>query len=151
MKPPPHAFLPTATPGRPAPLGDAVAARVVEVPPYDPAQHVPPTPLMPTLSITPKGVLHLHSSLFRRLGLRYGQPINLVTPIYKNPYWHLDLRPTAPRRVECYDDTRARARGIDLPPGLVTTTLTLHLLPGEPEYAGYYPLLPENAFTTQSP
>ena len=101
---------------------------------------------MATLSITPKGVLHLHASLRQALPLRYGQPINLVPPVFGTPFWHLDLRPSAPRRVDCYDDMRARVRGILLPAGLVTRPLTLHLLPGEPAYANYYPLLPDNAF-----
>ena len=103
---------------------------------------------MPTLSITAKGVLHLHASLRERLGLRYGQPINLLPPYaYGDRHWYLDLRPSAARQVSWSENTRMRVEGISLPAGLVTGKLTLYLLPGEPEYPHYYPLLPENAFT----
>lgn len=108
----------------------------------------PPSPAMATLTITAKGVLYPHVSLRERLGLRYGQPIDLVPPYaYGDKYWYLDLRPTALRRVQWNKDTRPRVQGIILPPGLVTDKLTLYLLPGEPAYPNYYPLLPENAFT----
>ncbi len=115
------------------------------------ATHMPPpTPPMATLSITAKGILHLHASLREKLGLRYGQPIDLIPPYaYGDKHWYLDLRPVAQRRVQWNNNTRPRAEGIILPPGLVTDKLTLYLLPGEPEYPGYYPLLPENAFTPQ--
>jgi hypothetical protein len=103
---------------------------------------------MPTLTINAKGRLELHASLRQALGLRHGQPINLVPPMWGSYYWHLDLRQTAPRQVLWYDNSRMRATGISLPPGLVTNTLTLHLLPGEPAYPNYYRLLPSNAFTT---
>lgn len=118
--------------------------------PTSPEAHLllpPPAAPMPTLSITAKGVLHLHASLRERLGLRYGQPINLLPPYaYGDKHWYLDLRPTAARQVLWNENTRMRVEGISLPAGLITTKLTLHLLPGEPEYANYYPLLPANAF-----
>lgn len=109
----------------------------------------PPAPQLATLSVTAKGILHLHTSLREKLGLRYGQPIDLLPPYaYGDKYWYLDLRPTAARRVLWNENTRMRVEGISLPPGLITSKLTLYLLPGEPEYANYYPLLPENAFAT---
>ncbi|MVN78934.1 hypothetical protein GO988_21605 [Hymenobacter sp. HMF4947] len=120
------------------------------LPTYNPIQHVPPTPPMPTLTVTPKGVLYLHTSLREKLGLRDGMPINLVPP---NPniddyYWHLDLRSTAKHRIVWYDNTRMRARGIQLPPGLVTQPLTLHLYTATPEHPGYYPMLAAHALAT---
>ena len=118
------------------------------LPVYNPTQQVPPPAPMPTLSVNTKGVLQLHASLRERLGLRHGQPIDLIPPVWNSMYWHLDLRPSALRRVLWHDNSRVRALGICLPPGLVESNLTLYLLPGEPEYANYYPLLPANAFTT---
>ena len=107
----------------------------------------PPAPApMPTLTITAKGVLHLHAALRQTLGMKHGQPINLVPPSWNSLYWHLDLRPCATCRVSWNDDTSVRAYGINLPPALVTQALTLHLLPGIPAYPHYYPLLPTNAF-----
>jgi len=101
---------------------------------------------MPTLTVNNRGVLQLHASLRQKLGLRHGQPIDLIAPWYNSVYWFLDLRPTALRRVLWYDNSRVRATGIILPPDLVQDSLTLHLLPGEPAYENYYPLLPANAF-----
>ncbi|MGI4862413.1 MAG: hypothetical protein ACRYFZ_00705 [Janthinobacterium lividum] len=109
----------------------------------------PPTPPMPTLSITAKGVLYLHTRLREHLGLSYGQPINLLPPYaYGDKHWYLDLRPTAACQVLWNENTRMRVENISLPAGLVTSKLTLYLLPGEPEYPNYYPLLPENAFSS---
>ena len=114
---------------------------------YDPARHVPPTPPMATLKVTPKGTLHLHTSLRQALGLQRGQPIDLVPPVWNSLYWHLDLRPEAHRRVVWHANTPGlRAECIKLPPGLVIAPLTLYLLPGEPAYPNYYPLLASNAF-----
>lgn len=109
----------------------------------------PPAAPLPSLSITAKGILRIHASLRERLGLRYGQPINLLPPYaYGDKYWYLDLRPTAARQVLWSENTGMRVQAISLPPGLVTTKLTLYLLPGEPEYTNYYPLLPADAFTS---
>ena len=116
------------------------------LPPYDPAAHVPPPPPMPTVGISPKGVLYLHQSIRTALALRDGQPINLLPPAFDSVYWHLDLRPDALRRISWYEGQRARVDGIRLPPGLVTATLTLCLLPGEPHYPHVYPMLPQHAF-----
>ncbi|MDO7851385.1 hypothetical protein [Hymenobacter convexus] len=116
-----------------------------DLPVYNPDHHIPPPPPMPTLSIKPKGMLHLHASLRQAISLRHGQPIDLIPPVWNSLFWHLDLRKCATRRVVWYDNTRVRAEGIKLPPGLVTEPLTLYLLPGEPAHPDYYPLLPANA------
>ena len=116
---------------------------------------VPPPPPMPTLAIRLVKqryyALTLHKPLVDALGLSYGRPINLLPPAYGSLVWHLDLRPEAPCQVKWYEDTSVRVDGIKLPPGLVASTLVLHLLPGEPRYPHVYPMLPENAFLTQSP
>lgn len=134
--------------GNPQRLPDRRPARVVNVAPaYNPADHVPPPPPMPTLTVNARGTLYLHAGLVQALGLRHGQPINLRPPEYGSLFWHLDLRPHAPCRVLWHNNTRVRALGIKLPPGLVTDALTLHLMPGQPAYEHYHPLLPANAFT----
>ena len=117
------------------------------LPPYNPDLHVPPPPAMATLSISPKGVMHLHASLRQAIGLRNGQPIDLIPPVWNSVFWHLDLRASAARRVAWYNDTRVRVEGVKMPPGLVTESLTLFLLPGEPAHKDYYPLLAANMFT----
>lgn len=115
------------------------------------AAFIPPPPPLATLTISPKGYMALHQSLRVALGLRDGQPINLLPPVYGSAYWHLDLRDTAPARIKWYADNRPRVEGIKLPPGLLTTTLTLHLLPGEPEYPHVHPMLPFHANAAQAP
>lgn len=116
------------------------------LPSYNPDLHVPPPPPMPTLSIKPKGVMHLHASLRQALSIRNGQPIDLIPPVWNSVFWHLDLRPIASRRVVWHTNTQVRVERIKLPPGLVTQSLTLYLLPGEPAHKDYYPLLASNAF-----
>ncbi|MBH8558982.1 hypothetical protein [Hymenobacter negativus] len=130
---------PAATPS----LQSPAPRPALDLPPYNPDQHVPPPPPMPTLTVTPKGVLHLHSSLRERLGLHECQPIDLVPPVWKSLFWHLDLRKCAPRQIY-WHAKKLRADGISLPPGLVTENLLFYLLPGEPGHAGYYPLLAAN-------
>lgn len=103
---------------------------------------------MPTLTVTPKGMLYLHASLREALGLRNGLPIDLIAPYYGSYYWYLDLRPSARCLIEWHNNTRMKARGIILPPGLVTEPLTLHLHTTTPEVSKWYPLLP-NALTPQ--
>ena len=115
------------------------------LPLYDPNLHIPPPPPMPTLTVTPKGVLHLHASLRERLGLYAGQPVDLVPPVWKSLFWHLDLRKHVATRQVFWHGSKLRADGIVLPPELVCTNLTLYLLPGEPGHPGYYPLLAANA------
>jgi len=117
------------------------------LPQYNALDHMPAPPPMPTLRVTPKGILYLHTSLKEALGLRDGLPINLVPPIYGSYFWHLDLRPTARCEIEWYDNTPMRARGILLPPGLVTQPLTLHLHTLTPEHKDYYPMLAGHALT----
>lgn len=115
------------------------------------AQAYPPSPApMPTLKVNSAGRMQIHASLRQALGLKPGQPIDLIPPAWNSVYWHLDLRPTALRRVLWYDDSRMRVTGISLPPGLVHDALTLYLLPGVPDYENYYPLLPANAFATET-
>lgn len=118
------------------------------LPAYNAIEHVPAPPAMPTLTVTSKGILYLHASIREALGLCHGQPINLVPPVFNSYYWHLDLRPSAKHRIAWYDDTRLRARGILLPPGLVSEPLTLHLHTLTPEYESYYPMLAAHALAT---
>ena len=99
---------------------------------------------MPTLSITAKGILHLHASLREKLGLRYGQPINLLPPYaHGDTYWYLDLRATAPHNIDWYPGKRAKIKRVELPPSLTLPEqgLTLLLLPGPPAYEGFYPMI----------
>jgi len=112
---------------------------------YDPAAHIPPPPPLATLAISPNGFLRLHTSIREQLGLRHGQPINLIPPTFGSLFWHLDIRPSARRRTVWYNGTGMRAEGIALPPDLVKEPLLLYLMPGEPAHPGYYPLLPANA------
>lgn len=81
----------------------------------------------------------------------------LVPPEEGQQYWHLDLRPTAPNRIAWSGSTSqpkraqsARIRGIELPTGLLTQNLTLHLIPVQPHYPNYYLLLPTDAIITQA-
>ena len=118
---------------------------------YNPVNHVPPPPPMPTLKLTPAGIAYLHQSLVDALAICPAQPINLVPPVFDSLFWHLDLRGTARCRVRWYRDSRPRIEDVRLPDGLVPAALTLHLLPGVPAYEGYYPLLSSDAFIAQSP
>ena len=133
---------------RPGPTPPAAA--LASAPTYNPELHMPPPPPMPTVAISPQGVLYLHQSIRTALSLRDGQPINLVPPGFDSVYWHLDLRPTAARRISRTKERRARAEGIRLPPGLLAHTLTLHLLPGAPAYPHYYPMVPLDALASQT-
>jgi len=126
----------------------------LEIPFYDAAAHLPPPPPLPTATISPKGVLYLSKAFMQALNLGNGQAIGLVPPMPGSKYWHLDLRASAASRITWSGSTRerargqsARARGIDLPQGLLAQNLTLHLLPGKPHYPHFYPLLPADAFT----
>ena len=115
---------------------------------YAEQARVPSPAPMPTMKLTPKGVLHLHQSLVAALGISPSQPINLRPPEFDSAYWHLDLRPDARCKVVWYRDQRPRVLDIRLPEGLVLEPLTLHLLPGKPPYENYYPLIASNAFAT---
>lgn len=124
------------------------------LPVYKPALYVPPPPPLPTLSVTQKGQtyrLFLLPALIERLNLRDKQPINLLPPSYGSPFWHLDLRPEAERRISFYRGQSPRVEGVRLPEGLVLPgqPLILCLQPGEPYYPHVYPLLPD-ALPTQA-
>lgn len=106
---------------------------------------------MPLVTIKPDGTLYLPKAFMHALKLTRGVRIGLVPPPFGSYHWHLDLRPQAlnPRAIDWTGSAVARIKGLLLPPGLVTAPLALYLLPGEPTYPNYYPLLPANAFTAQ--
>lgn len=109
----------------------------------------PSTPPLPTLSINDQGRANLHAALIEQLHLDVGQPANLVAPPPGSPYWHLDLRPEAERRLIAGSAHNLRLHNVCLPFELLSPDeppLTLYLLPGEPALPGYYPLLPAPAF-----
>jgi hypothetical protein len=115
-------------------------------PDYNLLDNLPiPHDLMPALTVSAKGNAYLSQDLISRLRLRGGQPIDVLPPnSERTPYWHLDLRPNARRNIDWYPDTRPRIRGLLLPDGLLREgeLLTLRLVPGEPAFLGFYPLLP---------
>jgi hypothetical protein len=120
------------------------------LPAYNPFEHLPPpVALLPSLRVNARGRVYLSQELVSRLNLRAGQPGNLLPPSNGSPYWHLDLRPEARHRIGWYADTRPRIEFVKLPPGLITEgqLLTLQLIPGEPTFPGFYPLLPHAAPT----
>lgn len=109
----------------------------------------PPLKLLPTLSINAKGRVYLSRDLMERLGLRDGQRANVLPPTSPtNPYWHLDLRPKCRHKVSIYKHSRPRIEYVKLPPGLIAPgqKVRLQLVPIDPEYAGFYPLLPDAFF-----
>ncbi len=112
----------------------------------------PPLKLLPTLSVNTKGRVYLSRDLMERLAIRDGQPANLLPPTSEvNPCWHLDLRSKARHKVSIYKHSRPRIEYIKLPSGLILPghPLRLQLVPGEPEFAGFYPLLPDAYFTSK--
>ena len=129
----------------PAPAYHAPAANLRLM---EPGAFIPPPPPLATLTITPKGYMVLHQSLRAALGLRAGQAINLLCPVYGSAIWHLDLRDTALARIKWYADSSPRVEGIKLPPGLLTAPLTLVLLGGPLAYADVHPMLPYHADLT---
>jgi hypothetical protein len=105
-------------------------------------------PPLPSLTVNDMGRTYLHTSLGEQLQLQSGQPANLVPPPKGSPYWHLDLRPEAPRYITA-NGTRFRISNVRLPADLLSPDdppLMLYLLPGEPAIPGYYPLLPAADF-----
>jgi len=121
---------------RPEPRG----SRVVEVP----AQRVP-TPARLSLTVNARGRVYLSRELSAHLSLSAGQPIDLLAPTryHSRGLWHLDLRPTALRRLIVEEGFRARIHRVatdDFPAHMAT--LTLYLLSAPPEHPGYYPLTP---------
>lgn len=122
------------------------------LPAYNPTEHLPPPiDLLPTLRVCYIGReyegqyrVYLSRALADKLGLKQRQPIDLIPPSGGSTYWHLDLRPAAKRRVAWYVGSRPRIASMKLPRRLVKPQkpLVLELLPGEPVYPGYYPMLP---------
>ena len=109
----------------------------------------PPLKLLPTLSINARGRVYLSRDLMERLGLRDGQRANVLPPTSPtNPCWHLDLRPKCRHKVSIYKHSRPRIEYVKLPPGLIAPgqKVRLQLVPGDPEYPGFYPLLPDAHF-----
>jgi hypothetical protein len=87
--------------------------------------------------------------MVEQLHLVVGQPANLVAPPTSSPYWHLDLRPEAERRLIAGNAYNLRLHNVRLPFELLSPDdppLTLYLLPGLPALPDYYPLLPAQAF-----
>jgi hypothetical protein len=114
------------------------------LPTYKPTEHLPPpVDLLPTLTVNSKGCAYLSRALADKLKLEAAQRIDLYPPSGHTPFWHLDLRSVAGRTLAWYADTRPRIRGIKLPDGLILPgqLLELQLLPGEPAFAGFYPLI----------
>lgn len=89
--------------------------------------------------------VYFSQELITTLNLRAGQPINLLPPSTPtSPYWHLDLRPTAPHSIDWYPGKRTKIKRVELPPSLLLPEqgLALELVPGPPAHAGFYPLMP---------
>jgi hypothetical protein len=110
----------------------------------------PPLKLLPTLSVNAKGRVYLSRDLVERLGLRDGQAANVLPPAdpAKDPCWHLDLRAKCRHKVSIYKHSRPRIEFIKLPSGLIVPgeKVRLQLVPGDPEFPGFYPLLPDAFF-----
>ena len=124
------------------------------LPLYEPAHYVPPPQaLFPSLRIVPNNRsgthrVYLSSALANALGLRANQPADLMPPSAGHPYWHLDLRPQASNRVRWYADTRPRLHDVELPAAVLGAqeSLVLCLVPGDPPFPGFYPMLPNAYF-----
>jgi hypothetical protein len=133
--------------------GKIIPAQLLAVPAYDPDAYPLKPPPLPTATVTPAGTLYLSKAFARTLHLRSGQPIDLVPPPPGEVYWHLDLRHEAARRLDWSGSVSTQRRGQSprvknvLPAQFVQQSLTLVLLPGEPQRKDYYPLLPPDAFT----
>jgi hypothetical protein len=112
----------------------------------------PPLKLLPTLSINARGRVYLSRDLMERLGLRDGQRANVLPPTSPtDPCWHLDLRAKCRHKVSIYKHSRPRIEYVKLPPGLIAPgqKVRLQLVPGDPEYPGFYPLLPDAYFAAK--
>lgn len=112
------------------------------LPDYILPHHPPPPPRPLTLTVNAKGRVYPGKPLLQKLGLRAGQPIDLLPPSVERTSWQLDLRPAAARRIRWYADTRPRIDGVRLPAGLLPpgTSLTLALVPTDQTGPGLYPL-----------
>ena len=109
----------------------------------------PPLKLLPTLSINARGRVYLSRDLMERLCLRDGQAANVLPPTSAESHcWYLDLRPKCRHKVSIYKHSRPRIEFIKLPRGLIAPgqKVRLQLVPGDPEYPGFYPLLPDAYF-----
>lgn len=105
----------------------------------------PPSPAaLPHLLVRATGKVYLSQELITALNLRAGQAINLLPPANGSPYWHLDLRAMAPHNIDWYPGKRAKIKRVALPPSLLLPEqgLALELIPGQPAYTGFYPLMP---------
>jgi hypothetical protein len=101
----------------------------------------PPAPL-PRLVVHATGKVYLDQSLIIHLDLRGGQPITLHPPGWMSQYWHLDLRPEAPNVIDWYPGKRAKIKRVDLPQMMIPEQgLVLLLVPGEPAYPNFYPMI----------
>lgn len=112
------------------------------LPKYVLPHHTPPPARPLLLTVNCQGRLYPSKALLGRLGLRAGQAIDLLPPSAECDSWQLDLRPTAPRRIKWYADTRPRVNGVRLPAGLLLpgTSLTLALVPTALTGPGLYQL-----------
>jgi hypothetical protein len=137
----------------PAPLGTCapLTAYLLEVLPLLPNLgdydlYPPPPPPLAHLVVHATGKVYLGKSLIIELKLRAGQPATLRPPGWNSPYWHLDLRPTAPHHIDWYPGKRAKIKHIALPQTMIPEEgLTLLLMPGPPAYENYYPMIASNA------
>ena len=105
---------------------------------------------LPALTVNDEGRVYLHPALVEYLRLQNGQPATLVPPPKGSAYWHLDLRPAVNNFISSGNGRNHHISNVRLPLGLLNPDeppLTLYLLPGEPAYPRYYPLLPAAAFT----
>lgn len=110
----------------------------------------PPNPL-PALLVKGTGKAYLSQELVIALQLRAGQPANLLPPSsVRSSCWHLDLRPDARGTIDWYPGKRPKIKKLQLREGILRPDqeLTLRLLPGAPEFANIYPLLPDYAEPT---
>ncbi|TDN38268.1 hypothetical protein E4631_06130 [Hymenobacter sp. UV11] len=112
------------------------------LPAYILDHHLPPPSPTPTLTLTAQGRLYPSKILLTTLGLRVGQPIDLLPPGADCTGWHLDLRPTARLHISWHAATRPRINGVRLPAGLLApgTKLTLALGAAQPHCPGLYQL-----------
>jgi hypothetical protein len=120
---------------------------LAQLPSFTSDDRLPPLPydFMPPLTLTAKGTAVLSLPLITKLNLRAGQPAHLFTSHHtRSPYWYLDLRPSAPHNIDWYPGKKPKIKGLQLPEGLLEADqhLTLLLVPGEPQFADIYPLLP---------
>ena len=105
-----------------------------------------------SLTVTPQGRVYLPKPLCELLGLKPGQPVDLASPTRygSKGVWHLDLRPTARRRLAWSTTTSPRITRIAMEHAL-PATLTLYLVSNAPEHANYYSFSPRVRDAQPSP